>query len=372
MTYDVRHATTIAELAGGLVSGTEWDAGHDATMQTARVLGRVSAGGGPVEELTATQLAGLIGPQAPAPHTHVIADVTGLQTALNVLAPLASPVFTGNPTAPTPTAGDNDTSLATTAFVTAAVGVVSAASVVTPVGQCRLNYVSASAIRLDPYRGNRLFINGKNELIPSGGVQLASTGLAAATTYNVYAYMSGTTMMLEASATARATSALSGMQIKSGDETRALVGKIWTDNTSSFYNNNPAQLSILNWFNQLRFPMTAALASDYSQGAGPFNELTALRMYFLSWGEEAVQPEFCTTCRNTFVATNYFAVGLGGAWHGVAYTDSFQGVQANSVSRTRPATEGFIQINSGSGISGGGPLVHYAGGYTYTQAMVPS
>jgi hypothetical protein len=33
------------------------------------------------------------------------------------LATLASPTFTGNPIAPTPTAGDNDTSIATTAFV---------------------------------------------------------------------------------------------------------------------------------------------------------------------------------------------------------------------------------------------------------------
>jgi len=32
-------------------------------------------------------------------------------------APLASPIFTGNPIAPTPTLGDNDTSVATTAFV---------------------------------------------------------------------------------------------------------------------------------------------------------------------------------------------------------------------------------------------------------------
>jgi hypothetical protein len=37
------------------------------------------------------------------------------------LAPLASPAFTGNPTAPTPTAGDSDTSIATSAFVAAAV-----------------------------------------------------------------------------------------------------------------------------------------------------------------------------------------------------------------------------------------------------------
>lgn len=35
-------------------------------------------------------------------------------------APLASPVFTGDPKAPTPTAGDNDTSIATTAFVNTA------------------------------------------------------------------------------------------------------------------------------------------------------------------------------------------------------------------------------------------------------------
>lgn len=36
------------------------------------------------------------------------------------VAAIASPAFTGNPTAPTPSAGDNDTSIATTAFVQAA------------------------------------------------------------------------------------------------------------------------------------------------------------------------------------------------------------------------------------------------------------
>lgn len=39
------------------------------------------------------------------------------QSALDAKAPLDSPALTGNPTAPTPTAGDNDTSIATTAFV---------------------------------------------------------------------------------------------------------------------------------------------------------------------------------------------------------------------------------------------------------------
>lgn len=46
------------------------------------------------------------------------AEVSRAETAEALLAPKASPALTGNPTAPTPTAGDNDTSIATTAFVT--------------------------------------------------------------------------------------------------------------------------------------------------------------------------------------------------------------------------------------------------------------
>lgn len=46
-----------------------------------------------------------------------IATVTGLQAALDAKAPLASPAFTGTPTAPTPAAADNSTNLATTAYV---------------------------------------------------------------------------------------------------------------------------------------------------------------------------------------------------------------------------------------------------------------
>lgn len=53
---------------------------------------------------------------------------TAQQTALDLKANIASPTFTGNPQAPTPAPGDNDTSIATTAFVTAAVGNVIAAA----------------------------------------------------------------------------------------------------------------------------------------------------------------------------------------------------------------------------------------------------
>lgn len=56
-----------------------------------------------------------------ASHTHTIANVTNLQTSLDAKAPLASPALSGNPTAPTQSAGNNTTRLATTAFVQAAI-----------------------------------------------------------------------------------------------------------------------------------------------------------------------------------------------------------------------------------------------------------
>jgi len=50
-------------------------------------------------------------------HAHVIANVDGLQSALNAKAPLASPALTGNPTAPTQASTNDSTRIATTAFV---------------------------------------------------------------------------------------------------------------------------------------------------------------------------------------------------------------------------------------------------------------
>lgn len=46
---------------------------------------------------------------------------TGAYATIALYAPLASPTFTGTPAAPTPSSGDNTTTLATTAFVTTAV-----------------------------------------------------------------------------------------------------------------------------------------------------------------------------------------------------------------------------------------------------------
>ena len=65
--------------------------------------------------------------------TEIDTEFNNIQTAIATKADLASPTFTGNPTAPTPSSGDNDTSIATTAFVQAAL------SALYPVGSIYMN-----------------------------------------------------------------------------------------------------------------------------------------------------------------------------------------------------------------------------------------
>jgi hypothetical protein len=64
--------------------------------------------------------------------TTINGEITTINSTLTTLAPINSPSFTGTPTAPTPTAGDNSTKLATTAFVTTAVSNASAFTGDTP------------------------------------------------------------------------------------------------------------------------------------------------------------------------------------------------------------------------------------------------
>ena len=73
---------------------------------------------------------------------------TTVTNSLALKAPLASPTFTGNPAAPTPSPGDNDTSIATTAFVTAAVAAASGGASV------KRNRIVNGAMQVSQENGN--------------------------------------------------------------------------------------------------------------------------------------------------------------------------------------------------------------------------
>jgi len=111
--------TANINLPGVNTSGNQDTSGNAATataLETARTItlggdvsGSASFDGSANVTITATI--------ADDSHNHTIANVDGLQTALDAKAPLASPALTGVPTAPTAAANTNTTQIATTAYV---------------------------------------------------------------------------------------------------------------------------------------------------------------------------------------------------------------------------------------------------------------
>lgn len=76
--------------------------------------------------------------------SNINAEATARANADALLAPKASPTFTGTPAAPTPSPGDNTTKLATTAFVAQAISVINASLVITSIGSQQFINVSGT------------------------------------------------------------------------------------------------------------------------------------------------------------------------------------------------------------------------------------
>jgi hypothetical protein len=127
--YGVTRYATIAEVQGAsallaidpATLGAFWSAGGPNALWTAFEAGVCAAGASCFAPITSPVFLG--DPQAPTPlpgdNDTSIATTAFVQAAITAggFAPINNPVFTGDPQAPTPLAGDNDTSIATTAYV---------------------------------------------------------------------------------------------------------------------------------------------------------------------------------------------------------------------------------------------------------------
>lgn len=112
LTYFKNSGGTVLELFSATGTGTVTSVG----LTTGTTGTDVNVSGSPV---TGASSITLNIPTASATNTGKLSSTDW--TTFNTKASLASPAFTGNPTAPTPAQGDNDTSIATTAFVTNAI-----------------------------------------------------------------------------------------------------------------------------------------------------------------------------------------------------------------------------------------------------------
>jgi hypothetical protein len=178
-----------------------------------------------------------------------------------------------------------------------------------PIGQCYLS-LSGSNLLLARKNGQYLFINGLPQSIPQAGVTLSPSGAVANTFYYIYAHMNGSTMALEYSTTTHATD-VTGIQIKSGDSTRTLVGAAYCL-TAGTWTNTTNQLFVLSWFNRQPIHVsgyvpntvvTSATGTAYTEFA------PGVRIQFINWADALMEYSMYTNCYETVqVGANYSLV----------------------------------------------------------------
>ena len=171
-------------------------------------------------------------------------------------------------------------------------------------GECRLD-LSGSTLLLSRFNGYRLIIDDAVRVIPEAGVTLVTTAVAN-TLYYIYAYWTGTALVLEASSTVPAYDARNGVAIKTGAATRSLVGMartnaagVWEDSTTnrlvlSYYNRNP----------KLCRSGTSTGEVSSSNATTPILLSASLKVGVLSWGEN-INVVISTQYKNTTVTGGF-------------------------------------------------------------------
>lgn len=198
-------------------------------------------------------------------------------------------------------------------------------------GGCVLAKSGANLV-LSPKNGNGLIINGVPYNVPSAGVTLAAPATSG-TTYLIYAYMNAGTMTLEASATAHATDSTTGVEIKSGDTTRTLVGMART--VSSAWVDTTAQRFVESYFNQpTRFTRTTFTVDRSTSSASYVEVNSEIRSEWVSF-----KTQVAVRCNGSGAASTgnvLFDVGIG-------IDDAT--VEVGYMSITQPASSGTNWCN---------------------------
>jgi hypothetical protein len=181
-----------------------------------------------------------------------------------------------------------------------------------PTGQCRLTKSGANLL-LSPIGGNALVINSAVQAVPDAGITLAPTALAVNTVFYIYAFMNAGTMTLEASATVPVAQAGTGVQIKTGDATRSLVGMARTI-TGPAWADTATQRFVLSHFNRRSIGGVNALTANVTvSSAGTYVEVsnTDLRIEFLTWADDAVRIQAAGIVTTGATVGDFAYVSLG-------------------------------------------------------------
>lgn len=242
-----------------------------------------------------------------------------------------------------------------------------------PVGQCYLS-LSGGNLILSPFQGNRLTINGIAQTVPSSGVTLAPTGLTVGALHYVHAYMIGSTMALEASVLGHATDSTTGVEIKSGDATRTLVG-MCVPQTGPVFADSGTKRLVLSWFNRRNKEVNNLSIAGGTTGSATAQEINSSdRLLFLSWADDAVNGYAnVSTTSNNSGCTWAITFGLDGTGYG--YTNfnggtAIGGPVSLSTAYCPEVSEGSHYATVMGQISGGNTLTVQGGGTSTIRAIV--
>jgi hypothetical protein len=263
-------------------------------------------------------------------------------------------------TAPTPAVDDNSQIVPPTAWM----------HPLAAHGQCRLSVVSTTSLKLSRYNGACLNINGTVRQIPAAGVTISNGSLAASTLYYVYAYMNAGVMALELSATTHATNT-NGVEIKSGDATRTLVGMIYTNASAQFVDSG-AQRFCANWFNRVSKSITGAFNSVAVSSTSLVDVGAGAHAQWIAWADESfVVAMVGSSFTNTAASGSLCTITIDGSNTGVAasnitYATANTGVSVSSyaslaVSEGIHTLSASASVTSGTGTFTGGHQLTFRG-----------
>ena len=174
-----------------------------------------------------------------------------------------------------------------------------------------LQYVSATQVRFRAVNGAWVRIAGllynltaditaTNTNASIDGT--AGSTLANSTLYYVYLFISGSTVTIDFSTTAYAISSTSGnygTYIKSGANTRTLIGMIRTNGSGEFV-DSATQRFVRSWFNDPGIAGTSSLSANRTTTETSYAEINSeIRVEFLAWTGEVVTISATGTMENS-------------------------------------------------------------------------
>ena len=240
----------------------------------------------------------------------------------------------------------------------------------------RLEAVSSTLLSFKPFNGDLIKINGQIYNIPAAGiVGMANTGvfvngvagqnLAASSLYYVYCFDNAGVLTGDFSLTSHGPSVTAGnvgTEVKSADDTRTLIGMVFTG-AGAVFSNTFASRNVASWFNRRRVAFNGASTAGASSAGASIAEISGgSRAAFLTWALEAVEVILGGCTQNNVVDGLTFSnIGLDAGMTSQAAQSCIS--QHYAVSAFCPANAAAM-IEPGEGSHFVSPTGNVAGGGT--------